>query len=66
MGAWSGFARQPAGSVPDMPPDRVVMGRAPLRHAEQLSFDELATLRAADEAAADSVIAEVLTPQPDA
>jgi hypothetical protein len=54
------------GSVVDMPPDQVVMGRAPLPQAEQLSFDELATLRASDEAAADSVIAEVLALQPDA
>jgi hypothetical protein len=53
------------GIVVDMPPDQVVMGRAPLPHAVQLSFDELATLRASDEAAADSVIAEVLALQPD-
>jgi hypothetical protein len=49
-----------------MPPLTVVMGRAPLPQAEQLSFDfdELAALRASDEANADAVIAEILTDQP--
>jgi hypothetical protein len=49
-----------------MPPIKVVTGRAPLPHSEQLSFDfdELTALRASDEANADAVIAEILGDQP--
>jgi hypothetical protein len=58
----------PLGTSAHMPPERVVTGRAPLPHhsqqlpsdARQLSFDELAVLRASDEVNADSVIAEIL------
>jgi len=47
-----------------MPPQQVVKGRAPLSLPRQLSFDELAALRASDEANADSVIAEILAREP--
>jgi hypothetical protein len=50
----------PVGYRKAMPPEQVVEGRAPLSHPQQLSFDELAALRASDEANADSVIAEIL------
>jgi hypothetical protein len=44
-----------------MPAEEVVRGRAPrASHPNQLSFDEVAALRASDEANADSVIAEIL------
>jgi hypothetical protein len=55
-----GFVRLPAGYRQDMSPDQAVTGRAPVPHPEQLSFDELAALRASDEANADAVIAEIL------
>lgn len=51
-----------------MPPPKVVKaGHYPLGHSEQLSFDELAAVRASDEANADLVMAEILSrcPAPD-